>query len=422
MGFRKPALAFGWLLVLMSGYYLVKPVRNALVSELPPAELPYLFLAVLVVVALLNACYDWLARHLRPVLLISVVTVFFAGLLAVFAVGLGSTQAAAGTSDAGPIRRAWILGFYLFVAAYNVLTVTMFWSFANGIFSGTGAGKIYGRVAAGGTIGAAMGSALVAAYFPGSSVLLGSGAVLLVLTLAFLYYLSRESAGESRSFAAEDRPAGDSSVSGMDLVRTSGYLQLILLAVLLMTISATFLGYKMNLLVKFGVVGEGSRTTFWAQINLAVSLAGLVLQTLVIGPVLRVGGIRAALVWAPLVDMLGGSLFLMGPGLTAGGAVYTASSASRYSFARVSKELLYSPLGPAERYQAKALIDTFVYRLGDASASIVLLFYPTLSVRVAAGLWLAAACLRLWPALSLSRHYDRLALRAPDPSSEDSPD
>ena len=57
---QKTFLSFLYLYLLMTGYYILKPIRDALGLELGTKELPSLFLAGMVVIYIANMAYGWL--------------------------------------------------------------------------------------------------------------------------------------------------------------------------------------------------------------------------------------------------------------------------------------------------------------------------------------------------------------------------
>jgi ATP/ADP translocase len=82
-----------------------------------------------------------------------------------------------------------------------------------------------------------------------------------------------------------------------------------------------------------------------------------------------------------------------------------ASKAFDYSLFRAAKEILYIPLGHAERTQGKAFVDMMSYRMAKGATSLMLLGLVALK-RPELTLWLTLACigLWLWITMKLNKH------------------
>jgi AAA family ATP:ADP antiporter len=82
---------------------------------------------------------------------------------------------------------------------------------------------------------------------------------------------------------------------------------------------------------------------------------------------------------------------------------------AHFAFAKPAQEALFSVVGRGEKYKAKSLMDTFVYRLSDwgglESAALLLLAFSGTEGLAGAGLLLCAPWLLL--ALTLGRAHGR---------------
>jgi AAA family ATP:ADP antiporter len=108
------------------------------------------------------------------------------------------------------------------------------------------------------------------------------------------------------------------------------------------------------------------RTGVFAQIDLATQVATFVLQLVVAGHLMKRLGVHITLAILPVTVALGfiglalvGSLFA----LVAFDATFRAV---QRAIMRPARETLFTVVGREEKYKAKALIDTFGYRTGDA--------------------------------------------------------
>jgi AAA family ATP:ADP antiporter len=87
-----------------------------------------------------------------------------------------------------------------------------------------------------------------------------------------------------------------------------------------------------------------------------------------------------------------------------------------YAIARPSRDALYTVVTREERYKAKSLIDTLIYRGGDAtSASAHALIKSTFGLGLSGIAWCGALLAALWAAVAwwLGTRHDSLQGRAP---------
>jgi AAA family ATP:ADP antiporter len=136
-----PALAwaFAYFFLLLSSYYVLRPVRDALAVELGAQALQRLFTATLVAMLVLVPVFGWLASRLPRARLLPAVYAFFAVNLLVFTLELDARV------------------FFVWLSVFNLFVVSVFWSFMSDIFDTRQAARLYGTIAAGGSSGAIAG-------------------------------------------------------------------------------------------------------------------------------------------------------------------------------------------------------------------------------------------------------------------------
>jgi AAA family ATP:ADP antiporter len=104
--------------------------------------------------------------------------------------------------------------------------------------------------------------------------------------------------------------------------------------------------------------------------DLWVNLTSLLVQGLLVGPLMRRAGLAAVLVILPVVTA-GGSVWVrLDPTLTVLVAFQVLRRACDYGVAKPAREVLFTLVDRADKYKAKAFIDTFVYRTGDALGAL----------------------------------------------------
>src|SRR6185369_13105879 len=136
-----PALgwAFAYFFLLLSSYYVLRPVRDALAVELGAQALQRLFTATLAAMLAVVPIYGWLASRLPRARLLPAVCAFFVVNLLAFTLELDARV------------------FFVWLSVFNLFVISVFWSFMSDIFDSRQAARLYGTIAAGGSCGAIAG-------------------------------------------------------------------------------------------------------------------------------------------------------------------------------------------------------------------------------------------------------------------------
>src|SRR5687768_9951216 len=233
-------MAFNVFLLLTS-YYLIKPVREALILSGGGAEAKsYLVAAMAVVLFFLIAWYSKLVSRYERTRLITVVTLAFIACLVVF----------------------WILSrtnvpylgyaFFIWVGIFSVMVVAQFWSYANDVYNNDAGKRLFPLVAFGGSFGAFAGSYIanwLLGFISLFEMMLVAGAVL-VLCIVLTNVISRKVWGKAvmearqRELSAKAKredtagPKPKESL-GFDMLFRYKYIGLIALIVLLLNLVNT---------------------------------------------------------------------------------------------------------------------------------------------------------------------------------------
>jgi AAA family ATP:ADP antiporter len=140
---------------------------------------------------------------------------------------------------------------------------------------------------------------------------------------------------------------------------------------------STFLYFQQAEIVDRTFADRGARTAFFARIDLLVNALTIGCQFLLTGRVMKLAGVALTLTFVPALTAVG-FLWL---GLMPTAAVVVGFTvlrrAGNFSFARPTREVLFTVVSREDKYKAKSFIDTVVYRLGDqlgawASAGIAM--------------------------------------------------
>src|SRR3990167_5628439 len=155
---RKVTLTFLYFFLVITAYYVIKPVSRSLVlGELGSRMVPYIDLICALLMGPIVTVFARLVDRVAKPRLVSLSFVAVTVVMVVFWKLL-----------AWPYP--WIAGaFYIWVAIFSVLAVTLFWLVANDLYRPREAKRLFGFIGSGGILGGIVGSSIAAvgAHLPG---------------------------------------------------------------------------------------------------------------------------------------------------------------------------------------------------------------------------------------------------------------
>lgn len=355
----KILLAFFHFFLVITSYYIVKPVRDSLFAyQIGPEQLPFYYLKVaaitFVVVAIYNKIIFYIDSRRFTIWMHWLITI---NLLLFWYYSYQRYNISA--------------FFYIWASTYNILVVTMFWSLTNDSFDKKNGRKYYGFVGGGGILGGILGS-LIASYLPqkiGTENCLAIAAFL--MTLASIITIAR--ARKITETASNNLKPQSSLIADMQMVYRNKDVLLITKIVFFLTIAKTLFNYHYIHLIKQTIHSKNAITVFYGITNTLTNLASALFQFILTTWVLRRFGAKAGLYFTPLIFIAAMSTMLVQPSLVIVAIFNVLQQSTSYSINQSAKELLYIPCSEDIKYRTKAFIDMFIFRLGDATASILLL-------------------------------------------------
>ncbi len=354
------ALAWSWLYFfsILSAYYVIRPIRDEIGAAGGIENLPWLFTGTLIGMLVVNPPYAALVARLPPIRFISWTYRFFMANLVIFLILLETTS--------GPANVWTGRAFYIWGAIFNLFVVSVFWGFLADVFTSAQSRRLFGFIAAGGTIGGIVGSSLTSAlaqHLSPSRLLLVS-AVLLEVAVFSVRHLARISRS-LRERSGHDTPVGGGVLSGFAHAVRSPYLLNITFYMLLFTILSTFLYFQQADIAKKAFSDRAARTVFFANIDLAVNVLTLFIQLLLTARIIHRLGVALALTLLPALSAVGFVVVGLAPTLWPIVAFQVLRRAGNFGVARPTRETCFTVLPREDKYKAKSFIDTFVYRAGD---------------------------------------------------------
>ena len=365
----RPLLwSFSYFFVLLCSYYIVRPLRDEMGIAGGVEHLQWLFTGTFLAMLAAVPLFGWISSRFTRKRFLPWVYLFFIADLLIFYFLFRSG-----------LTHAWIArAFFIWTSVFNLFIVSVFWSFMADLFNDDQAKRLFGFVAAGGTAGALAGPAITATL----AVPLGATNLLLIsaagLTWAILciYRLSawsgkkadgrrNPSTPDRESFANEDETLGGGALDGLRMIVTSPYLLGICLLILLYTTLSTFLYFQQAEIIRDSFSDAARRTTVFAAMDLATNALTILLQLFVTGRIVKRFGLGWTLALIPLLLSVGFLSLALAPTLAVIVCVQIARRAGNYALMKPSREMLFVVLAKEEKYKAKNMIDTVIYRSGD---------------------------------------------------------
>jgi len=408
-----PTLVAGlFFFCVLTALMVVRPAREALGMQRGIEAVRWLFMGTVLVTLLVNPLFGWLVSRFRRRVFVNATYLFFAVGLAGFYLLLVLAPEHIGRTS-GEV-------FYVWFSVFNLFAVMLFWALMADRFTLDQSKRLFGAIAVGGTLGAIFGPWLASqlARPLGTPALLLVAAAFLVLALVAAAWLARLRPEDGRA-PAGDTLIGGSAWEGFPAVFRSPYLLAICGYVLIVAVMATFLYFTRLQMVAALGPGLDVRTAMFARIDMITQTATLFLQAVVTGHLMRRVGVAVTLALLPVTAALG---FL---GLAIAGSIgaliafeATFRSVQR-GIMRPSRETLFTVVPRADRYKAKAFIDTFVYRAGDVAGAQTEGRLGRLGMGLGALASVALPLAIIWTALGVWLGYAQRA-RARSPESGES--
>jgi len=357
-----PALIAGlFFFCVLTALMVIRPAREALGMQRGIEALRWLFMGTVLVTLLVNPVFGWLVSRFRRLVFVNATYLFFAFGLVAFYLLLVLTPESVGQRT-GQV-------FYVWFSVLNLFTTMLFWALMADRFTLEQSKRLFGAIAVGGTLGAIFGPWLAGQLAEplGTPALLLVAAGFLVLALGAAWWVTRLRRDVSQSGPPREEHAviGGSAWEGLQSVARSPYLLAICGYVLILAVMATFLYFTRLQMVAVLGTNVDMRTTIFARIDLITQVTTLVLQAIVTGHLMKRLGVSVTLALLPITAALGFLGLAIVGSLAALIAFEAAFRAVQRGIMRPSRETLFTVVPRADRYKAKAFIDTFVYRTGD---------------------------------------------------------
>ena len=388
---------------ILSALMVVRPAREALGMQRGIEAIRWLFMATLLVTLLVNPLFSLLVSRFRRLVFITATYSFFSlGLL--FFYGLLTLTPAHIGAVSGQV-------FYVWFSVFNLFATMLFWALMSDRFSKEQSQRLFAAISLGGTLGAMFGpwlaSVLAKPYGTPLLLLIAAGFLMCAVASAWwLTHIKNENPQINNAEPDADQAIiGGSAWEGFSAVVRSPYLLGISVYVLILAIVATLLYFTRLQMVAALALDTDTRTQAFAQIDLYTQAATFILQAFLTSHLIKRFGIAVTLALLPLTVAFGFIGLAVLGSLAALIAFEASFRAVQRGIMRPARETLFTTVPRAERYKAKAFIDTFVYRTGDALGSQTEGMLGRLGMGLAGLAWFAVPLAMIWMSLGLWLGY-----------------
>ena len=311
--------------------------------------------------------------------------------------------------------------FYVWVSVFSLFHISVFWSFMSELFNKEQAGRLFGIIAAGASVGGLVGPSIPSFFsaYLGTDTLLLLASALLLLPIPLIFYLQALKASDlgNKASAATTIPSriGGNPFAGFTLFISNPYLLAIGLFILLYTGISSFVYFELkNLLAE---LNRAERTAIWAQMDLAVNVLSIAVGLFATGRLVGKFGMPVTIALIPVMICTGLIIVAISPFLGAVIALQVIRRAGNYAVTRPAREVLFTRVDRETRFKAKPVIDIVAYRGGD-----MLMAWAFTGLTQGLGLGLAAVAAvgagiaALWAMVGiyLGRWFEQETHQAPD--------
>lgn len=390
------ALAFLYFFCVLGAYYVLRPIRDAMGIAGGTEALPWLFLGTLLLTLIVSPLFSALVARMPRARFVAWSYRGLMACLAIFFLLIRFTEES---------QQLWIgRAFYWWVSVFNVFAVSLFWAVMTDVFRPDQGRRLFGVVAAGGTLGGLVGSGVtsVVADAFGILPLLIVSALLLEIGLRAMRALAARAAHHDRQQQQREREIiGGSAFAGFAQALRSPYLLGICAFMALYTIGSTFLYFLQAGIVADAVPDRAARSALFASIDVWANAATLLMQVFVSAHLLNRFGVALSLCVLPLLSTLGYLALGLAPVIAVVIAFQSLRRMGNFALTQPARENLYFPLPRETRYKAKNLIDTFVFRAGDQIGAWTHTGLGLLGLTASGISFVAAPISALWLALAI---------------------
>ena len=397
-------LSFVFVFVLMTAYFILRPVRDSLSSDWTDAQLSALWTSTFFISIFAVSIYGAVISRVRLRVIVPSVYAFFAATFVAFFV------AGKMIGDSDLVNRA----YYVWLSVFSLYHLSVFWTFMSGLYNREQAKRLFAIIAMGASAGAIVGPSIPTFFADkiGNLNLLLIAAMLLMLPIPLIFRLERLRISELGNEGVQADLSGDPKLnsnpfSGFMTFARNPYLLAIGLFIVLYVVMNTFIYFELRKMM--GDFDREVRTQIWGSIDLAVNSIAFLIALFATGRLATRFGMPTTLALVPALMVGGWAIVALSPVLAVLAGLQIARRAGNYAITRPGREMLFTAVDADTRFKAKPVIDIVVYRGGYMmTAWFYTLLTTTFALGTAGIAAIAAVIAGIWAGAGvfLGRRYD----------------
>ncbi len=378
--------------LLFTAYYILKPVRDALMlAEFPPRIKSYLGVAIAILLIFVVKIFSRIASSIPRQKLITWVTLFFISNLGLFYI--------LHLSGIGP--GAMGIVFFIWVGIFSLIVVAQFWGFTNDLYTEDEGKRLFPLIAFGATFGGFAGGKItgwLVVPLGVYQIMLVSAGILGICILLTLIIHQREikrikskvvKVGKEEKIKKDEQEKPLERGGAFRLVFKTRYLLYIAFFVLLLNFINTNGVFMLDTVaedaavkaIETGTAGGLDKgqylTKFFAGFYNIQNLFAMFIQLFVVSRIFKWFGVRVAIFFLPVLA-LGGYFFIsLGAFLILIKWVKALENGTDYSLMNTTRHSLYLITSREEKYKAQAVTKTFFHRSGDVFSGLLIFLGTT---------------------------------------------
>src|SRR4051812_11674650 len=266
-------LGFAFHFLILTGYYIMRPIRDSIAAGNRLEALPWMFAATLGAMVVANALFAAVVARMSRRKFIPLAYGFFIFNLGLFFILMRT---------ASPEQQVWIgRALYVWVSVFNLFNTAIFWAFMTDLFTVEQGKRLYGFIAVGGSLGGILGPLITARYVReiGPANLLAISAVIFAVAGILVRFFPNNFTDRNKPVkpAGEER-IGGSIWSGLPHIVHSPYLMGLAGTMLFYTTTSTWAYFQQSDLTRSALADSAARTVFLAHLDIWVNSITVVIQ------------------------------------------------------------------------------------------------------------------------------------------------
>ena len=351
--------SFLFVVVLMTAYYILRPVRDAMASDWTDAEVSWLWTLNFFISTGIVALYGVAVSKFRFRLLVPTMYAIFAGSFLMFYFLESISE------DRTLIDKA----FYVWVSVFSLFHISVFWSFMSELFNKEQSGRLFGIIAVGASVGGLIGPTITAFFSASLGIdnLMLIGSMMLLIPIPIIFYLQTLKATDLNNGAfyttQTNQQIGGNPIAGFKMLFSNPYLMSIALFIFLYTGISSFVYFELKNLLSD--LSRPERSAIWAQMDLAVNILSISIGLFATGRIVSRFGMPVTMALVPVMVCIGLLILAVSPLLGVVMILQIVRRAGNYGVTRPAREMLFTLVDRETRFKAKPVIDIVAYRGSD---------------------------------------------------------